>query len=261
MTQFLRYKNIDLHFSDEGEGKPVVLLHGFLENLTMWESLSDKLSNSNRVIAIDLLGHGQSGCLGYIHKMEDMGDAVVAILKTLNIEKATFIGHSMGGYVCLSIASRYHDLVCGLCLANSTYAADSPERKLNRDRAIEAVKANYSTFVRVSISNLFRPKNRRIFANALNQVKEQALKTPVQGIIAALEGMKLRKNHKKMFLDASYPKMVVIGMKDPVINANMLKEELSNRKISIVELPDGHMSHIENMKEFDYNIVHFIENL
>lgn len=261
MTQFLRYKNIDLHFKDEGNGQTVVLLHGFLENLLMWEGLSKKLIKSNRVVSIDLLGHGKTECLGYVHAMNDMGEAVVAILNALNIKKAIFIGHSMGGYVSLAIAYRYPNMIHGLCLANSTYKSDSDEKKINRDRAIEAVKVNHRTFVRISIANLFRPKNRRLYAGQVKKVAEEALRTPVQAIIAALEGMKQREDHTHSFLKASFSKMVLLGMKDPVLNASALKNELLNTDVFTVELPDGHMSHIENMKEFNYNIMHFIENL
>ena len=227
----------------------------------MWNHLSKKLSKTNRVIAIDLLGHGKTPCLGYIHTMEAMGDAVLAILDSIKIKEAIFIGHSMGGYVCLAIANSRPEIVRGLCLANSTYASDSNERKQNRDRAIEAVKVNHNRFVRISISNLFRPKNRRIFTKEVKAVKMEALKTPLQGIIAALEGMKRRSNHRDMFISASYPKLIVIGKKDPVLDADTLTKELQNTDVRVVELPDGHMSHIENMKEFDYNIMQFIENL
>jgi len=138
----------------------VVLLHGFLENHTMWKDLTPDLAQTHRVIAIDLLGHGQSESLGYIHTMEMMADSVAQVLNTLHIDVVTFVGHSMGGYVALAYAEKYPFNVNGICLLNSTPASDSAERKLNRDRAIKAVKHNSKTFVSMAIGNLFAVNNR-----------------------------------------------------------------------------------------------------
>lgn len=130
------YKNIPLFYSDKGQGLAVVLLHGFLENSSMWHDLEQTLQASYRIICIDLLGHGQTGCLGYIHTMEAMAHAVNYVLEHLNINCAVFVGHSMGGYVALAYAELYTNKVKGLCLANSTAKADSKLKQINRDRAI-----------------------------------------------------------------------------------------------------------------------------
>lgn len=261
MSNFISYKNIRLHYSDVGRGIAVVMLHGFLENLNMWHDLSKILKSNHRVICIDLLGHGQTDCLGYIHTMEDMADAVRAVVSHLKIKHYYLIGHSMGGYVALALAEQNGENIIGLCLANSTSRSDSKERKANRDRAIAAVKQNHKTFVRISISNLFRPKNRKLFSKELRQVKEEALKISVQGIVAALEGMKRRPDRSELLKNPSFKKMMIIGKKDPVLNYNALIEELRNTDVTIVELPDGHMSYIEDKKEFTYSIMHFIENI
>src|SRR5690606_33729582 len=105
----LSYKNIAINYTDQGKGTAVVLLHGFLENLHMWDSLKNELSRKYRVIAIDLLGHGKTDCLGYIHSMEDNADCVHAVLSELRIRKAVLAGHSMGGYIALAFAELYPD--------------------------------------------------------------------------------------------------------------------------------------------------------
>ena len=92
------------------------------------------------------MGHGDSDCLGYVHSMEENAEIVKAVLSNLKIRKTIIIGHSMGGYVALAYAEKYPKEILGLCLMNSTANADSPERKINRDRAIIAVKQNYKTF-------------------------------------------------------------------------------------------------------------------
>jgi pimeloyl-ACP methyl ester carboxylesterase len=87
------------------------LLHGFLENQKMWDKYIATFAE-NRVITIDLLGHGETECLGYVHSMEDNAEAVQAVLAELRIRKAILVG-SMGGYVALAFAELYPDFVKG----------------------------------------------------------------------------------------------------------------------------------------------------
>jgi len=261
MTQFAPYKNIRIHFSDSGEGTVIVLLHGFLSNSNMWIPLIKVLEKNNRVIAIDLLGHGKTDCLGEVHSMEDMAEAVKAVLEFLNLERSIMIGHSMGGYVALAFAEIFSKDLLGLCLANSTALPDNIEKQRNRNRAIRVVKQNHSLFINVSIPNLFRPKNRKIFNREILQLKSEAFKMAIQGITAALEGMKIRQDRVQLFRTLPLKKLLIIGKKDPVLNYNSLIEQTKHSTIETVELPDGHMSYIENKKEFTYIIMHFIENL
>ncbi len=255
----LHYKDIPVFYTDQGKGDTIVLLHGFLENSSMWIHLIPELSKSNRVVCIDLLGHGQTGCLGYIHSMEAMAETVEAVLKHLKVDSATFIGHSMGGYVALAYAELFADKMRGLCLMNSSAMPDTEERKQNRDRAILAVKQNYKAFISMSVSNLFAPENRELLIDDIERVKKEALKTPLQGIIAALEGMKIRKNRVHLLQKSNYKKLMIIGRKDPVLEYNTLIEQTQNTEVKIVEFSDGHMSHIENTREFTYIIIRFIE--
>lgn len=259
MSHFIIYKNIKIHYSDQGKGSVVLLLHGFLENSSMWKNLTPHLIKRNRVISIDLLGHGKTECLGYVHSMDLMADTINAVLKKLRIRRVQIIGHSMGGYVALAFCDAFPQKVKALCLMNSSSRPDSEEKKTNRDRAIEAVKRNYKTFVRISVSNLFKPENRSILTHEIEEVIKEALKTPLQGIVAALEGMKNRPDRETLLSETSFKKMMIIGKEDPALDYNSLIEQTQNSDIKVVEFPDGHMSHIENIKEFTYKIIHFIE--
>ena len=257
----LEFKHINIHYTDKGKGTAIVLLHGFLENSTMWKPFISKLTKKNRVVTIDLLGHGKTECIGYVHTMEDMAEAVKAVLTKLRLRRVVLIGHSMGGYVSLAFVEKYPEMIKGLCLMNSTATADSKEKKINRERAIEAVKHNHKSFIKISISNLFRPKNRPIFKDEINKVRDEALKIPLQGVIAALEGMKIRKDRTKILKSNSFKKMMIIGKHDPVLDQDSLIKQTKNTDVKIVEFQDGHMSHIENKKEFSERIMHFIEKM
>jgi pimeloyl-ACP methyl ester carboxylesterase len=255
------YKNTKISYSDTGKGNAVVLLHGFLENQTMWQNLAPALSKKYRVITIDLLGHGESGCMGYVQSMEENAEVVRAVLSKLRIRKAIFVGHSMGGYVALAFAELYPEKVRGLVLQNSTSKADSEERKANRDRAIKAVKKDYTTFVRLSITNLFSEENREKMIAEIEKVKIEALKTPLQGIVASLEGMKIRKDREIVLHSAPFPMLLILGKKDGVLNYEDNLKQIENTNVKLVSFPDGHMSHIENQDELTTVLLHFFKGV
>lgn len=255
------YKNTKISYSDTGKGNVIVLLHGFLENQTMWKDLAPEFSKKHRVITIDLLGHGESGCLGYLHSMEDNAGAVRSVLSKLRIRKAIFIGHSMGGYVTLAFAELYPASVKGLVLLNSTSKADSEERKTNRDRAIKAVKIDYMGFVRLSIANLFNPDNRERLVDEIEMVRAEALKTPLQGIVASLEGMKIRKDREFLLRSPAYPILLILGKKDPVLNYEDGLKQIENTTVELAAFPDGHMSHIENREELKNVLIAFFKGI
>lgn len=255
------YKNTTIAFSDTGKGTAIVLLHGFLENQSMWDGLVPVLSQKHRVITMDLLGHGQTEPLGYVQTMEDNADMVHEILSSLRIRKAVFVGHSMGGYVALAYAELYPESVKGLILLNSTSKEDGAERKKNRDRAIKAVKKDYETFIRLSIANLFSEDNRERLQDTIEKVKIEALKTPLQGIVASLEGMKIRKDREILLHNTLFPKLLILGKKDPVLNYEDTVKQLQKTTVGLVTFPDGHMSHIENEADLAREILHFLKKI
>lgn len=245
----ITYKNIQISFSDEGKGSAVILLHGFLENSTMWNAIVPEISKQNRVINIDLLGHGKTDCLGYTHSMDAMAEMVQFVLKSLRIRRVTLVGHSMGGYVALAFAELYPNYVKGICLLNSTAQADSEERKQIRLRAIQMAQTNYKSLVSMSIANLFAKSSREFFFKEIEVVKKEALKTSVQGYIACSEGMRLRPNREHVLLSNDFKKLLVFGENDPILQLQLVVDEAQRTKTELRQLSGGHMSHIENKTE------------
>lgn len=257
----IQFKNTSIAYTDTGKGTAIVLLHGFLENQKMWENYIIPFTKKNRVITIDLLGHGETECLGYVHSMEDNADAIHAVLSELRIRKAIFVGHSMGGYVALAFAELYPDTIKGLVLLNSTAKADSDDRKANRDRAIKAVKQSYIGFVSMAIGNLFSENNREKLVEEIENTKKEALKTPLQAIVASLEGMKIRSDREVLLHLTPYPKMLILSEKDPVLDYNETKEQIENTDVKLISFPDGHMSHIENQEELTKALLQFFKKI
>ena len=260
MVRSFTYKNIPIQYTDTGKGRVVVLFHGFLEDSTMWSAIVPKFSKQNRVICVDLLGHGASGSLGYIHTMEEQAMLVKAVLNHLHLRKYILIGHSMGGYVALAFTELYPKSVRGLCLMNSSALADSEEKKINRDRALKNIKKNYRIFVSVAIPNLFSENSRLRYKAEIKKLTQEALQLTPQSIIAATEGIKIRKDRTHLLKEGTYKKLLIIGKKDSLLDYNSLIQQTDNTDVGIVEFPDGHMSHIENKDSLIATLKDFIKS-
>ena len=255
------YKNINVHYTVSGKGRAVVCLHGFLENLHMWDEISKVLALKYKVICIDLLGHGKTESLGYIHSMEDQAKMVKSVLNEQKIRKCIIIGHSMGGYIALAFAELFPQNVKGICLLNSTPAPDNEEKKKNRDRAVIAVKKQHTNFVKMAIPNLFSEENRFRLKKEIDAVTKEALNTSVQGIAAALEGMKIREDRSRFLYQTDFPVLVVISKNDPAIDVVNPEEQVRSSKAQNLILWDGHMSHIENTHEVIHGLSKFCKEI
>ena len=256
----LRYKGISIFYEVQGKGETLVLLHGLLEHSEMWSAIAPEIGQAHRVVTIDLLGHGKSGSIGYIHTMQMMADAVAAVLDNLKIEIYTLIGHSLGGYVALALTKLAPSNVVGLCLINSTYQSDSKVRIELRLRAIEMAKTNYSNLVRMSFVNLFSSESRVNYKNEIEQALIEALKTPVQGFIAAQEGMCIRTGQLNFLKGlVGLKKVIILGKDDGLMDSEFMQQQLRGTDVGFHKISGGHMSHIENMKELTYLLKKFIE--
>lgn len=257
------YKDVKIAYYTYGnpKGKTVVWLHGFLEDSRMWTYLLDKIPLSYRHIFIDLPGFGKSQCIAYVHPMEEMADVVMSVLRELKIRKAALIGHSMGGYVSLAFGEKYPESVRAICLFHSTAAADSPEKINNRNRGIELAKKNPQIFSRTTFQGLFADWAHDLFKEQINEQTEIAVSTQVQGIVAALEGMKIRADRTVLLHFAPFLIYHIVGSEDPVFKGQSLDEQLKAPKVKPFIIKAGHMSHIENREELIPVLQEFFKSL
>lgn len=237
---------------------PVVLLHGFLESSTMWNVLGIEHWPFS-TLCIDLPGHG--GSFNNIPKdepaIERMGELVMQTLTHLNVESFHLVGHSMGGYVGLSIKKRFESCK-KLVLMNSTYIPDSAEKKQDRLRMAELVFSSKNMIVSQSIPRLFhnRPpedsfvKDLIIEANAI---------TPEAMAYASI-AMSNRTNHFDVIEAHKNDTLLVTGKFDSVINTAILKEVANTYGLQLIELPNsGHMSHVEDTDKVKEILLNFIQ--
>lgn len=243
------YKNATVSYDVFGEGTTLVLLHGFLEDKNMWTSIVNYFSKKYEVITVDLLGHGHSDCLGDIHTMEEQAHMIKSLLSYLQVKDCFLVGHSMGGYISLAFAKLFPESVRGITLMNSTAAADTEEKKKNRDRGIASVKKNHQLFIKTAIPMLFSQDNREKHHFDIQSVISTALQMNVQGITAVLEGMKQREDLSELYQNKQFPIQMIIGAYDPVLNAQILQQQIAGTKVKATTLSGGHMSHIESSDE------------
>ena len=252
------YNGTSVAYRVRGTGPAVVLLHGFLENKEMWTNLENSLRENFTTITIDLPGHGKSDVISETHSMEDMADVVSAILKHLQLHSISLLGHSMGGYVALAFLENNEKMVRQIILLNSTPFADSEERRKNRDRALELIPMNKKLFIPVAITNLFAENNRVKFSEEIKQLIDEANNMPVGGILAAIRGMRDRKDRSAVLKRFNGSKIIVAGTKDEVVPVEDSRKAAKQTGAQLIEIESGHMTLVENVKEIS-KIVHFIE--
>ena len=226
------------------------MLHGFLESSTIWDEFVPEFSQYRKIITIDFPGHGKSGCVNEIHSMELMAEAVHSVLTELDVKKANFIGHSMGGYVALAFVEMFPQMVHDLMLLNSTPQADSEEKKAVREHSVEVVQKNKKAFISMAISNLLSAKNTTKFAREVENLKEEAYGFPTEGITAALEGMKIRTNRTEVLRNFNGNKIIVIGKEDSLIDPEELKELSIHCGCRFFAFSGGHLGYLENKEDF-----------
>lgn len=251
------YQNTLINYQVKGQGKPLLLLHGFLESSAMWKDIAPAFEHNHTVITVDLPGHGASGVIAPVHEMELMATVVKELLDELEITRATFVGHSMGGYVSLAFAELYPDRIQDLILLNSTPVADSPERLENRKRALNIMKTNADAFIRMAISNLFTTEERIEHASAIEQLKKEALDLKVQGVTAAIRGMMQRKDRTTVLRQFSNKKSMILGIEDPIVEHESSVALAIACDATPISVQGGHMSWMSINKEI-VKIVHLI---
>ncbi len=227
---------------------PLVLLHGFCEDSSLWQSLLERLSplTNRTILAIDLGSFGESK-LGET-SMATMAGQVHSVLTHLNISKAVVLGHSMGGYVAMEMAALYSDRLAGLVLLHSHVFADSPEKKENRDKAIDFIERNGTApFVKQLFYQLFEPDFARANTVLVENLIANARNIAPQTIIAASAAMRDRHDRSETLTNAKFPVLLISGQHDNTISeAQSLAQAALADSTCFVWLKNaGHMAMFE----------------
>lgn len=238
-----------LYYKEQGSGFPLVLIHGFCETLDIWKLITPTLANDFRIIAIDLPGFGKSSALQQPFTIDEVADAVIDFLQNeLKLSACAIAGHSLGGYVTLSMVEKKPDLFKAFGLVHSTAYADSTERKASRNKVIEFVTQHgVEPFIESFIPPLFYDKSN---AN-ISWVVELGLQTPKATLIGFTEAMRNRPDRTHVIKSFTKPILFIAGNEDSVIPVNSLSDQAALTKMTTLCVLEGsaHMGMIENQDE------------
>ena len=249
VEKFIMAGQTPVHICDSERGERcVVLLHGYLESMLVWDDFIPHIYKEVRVVTIDLPGHGISVVQGECHPMEFLADTVADAMTALGIERYTVVGHSMGGYVALAMCERYADRLDGLVLLSSTPNADTPEKAENRRREIALVKSGKKEMLAcVAPAAGFAEDNRRRMADAIADLTELVTVTEEEGIVALLNGMIERPDRNAMLQNSKVRQLFILGRKDGYIPVEVAEAMVAHHpQAEVVWLAEsGHMGFLE----------------
>jgi pimeloyl-ACP methyl ester carboxylesterase len=262
MRHFFRYNSGRIHYNDGGNGKVIVLLHGYLETLETWSSFAEKLSRNFRVISVDLPGHGNSDTFAGTHSMEFMANVLNEILKSFNINKVFLTGHSLGGYVTLAFAELFPEKLSGYCLFHSQPFADTEETLKKREREISlALDGKKDLFYTENVRKMFATANLEKFSHSLEQAMKIASSIPGEAIAAILRGMMARPSRALVMEEGRVPCLWILGAMDNYINCSLIQTRIrlpKNAEVAVLK-NSGHIGFVEEEKRSVEIITDFIK--
>ncbi|MFJ7726353.1 alpha/beta fold hydrolase [Neobacillus sp. NPDC097160] len=259
-TKSVTLPDATIAYVDQGEGNAIILLHGFCGSSGYWEKVIPELSESYRVIAPDLPGHGESSIDKENFSIEDYADIIKGLLNQLNLQKVTMFGHSLGGYITLAFAEKYSNQLNGFSLVHSTAYPDSKEAKKGREANVDKVKnEGVKSLIDGLVPKLFSPEN--VEQDYVKTAKEIGYLTSAQGTISALSAMKNRIDRNHVLETTTLPVLLIAGKQDQIIPAEKTFSVSSeNIKQEIIK-NSGHMSMIENHQDLISEIKEYLSTI
>ena len=253
----------EIAFDDIGSGMPVVFLHAFPLNRTMWEPQVGALVAECRCITIDFRGFGDSPAAPPF-SMDRYADDAVGVLDSLQIEQAVVVGLSMGGYAAFSLWRRHRHRVRALVLADTRSGADTPEGVEKRRTLIEVARTQGSTAVaNLQIAALMGTTTREKRPDIYDAVHRTIAQAPVEGIVGALEAMMGRADSTPTLATINVPTLVIVGDEDtltPVGEARALHAGIAGSRLEILAQA-GHLSNLERPAAFNTVVTEFLATL
>jgi len=219
-----------------GPGVPVVLLHGFPLDRTVWDEQTAALAGA-RVIRVDLRGCGESEPSDGPALMEVLAGDVAGLLDALHAERAALVGHSIGGYVALAFFRMYAERVAGLALVASHLAGgDALAARLERDGTMDAAIESY-------LPRYFAPYVYAEKPALVERARALMARQDAKGCAQLVRGMQQRLDSDDLLEDIGVPALVVAGTQDHYLTAASLRETAARiRDADFVAL--DHVGHL-----------------
>ncbi|BFU94145.1 MAG: putative 3-oxoadipate enol-lactonase [Nitrospira sp.] len=254
---------IRLGYTDRGAGLPLVLLHAFPFNRTMW-ARQEALASRFRIITIDLRGHGESDAPAWRYSLGQYAADVQGLLDRLGVSRAVFVGLSMGGYLEFALYRHCPDLILGLVFADTRAEADRVEQvKWRFDLAQRTAAVGPSAVIDDMLPKLLSPKAYGRRPDLVEEVRAIIAAAPVHGIVGDLTAMAERPDSSELLSTIARPVLVIVGEDDvltPPADAERIARGIPGARL--VTIPDaGHLSNMEQPDLFNQALTEFADGL
>lgn len=261
-----KYDGQDISYSISGTGNAtsIVLIHGFPFSREMWKPQVEFLEKKYQVITYDLRGHGKSGEGEGQYFMEYFVDDLIALMDHLKISSSVICGFSMGGYIALRAIERNPEKFKGLILADTKSEADSNEAKLKRAAGLRVVKSQgVATFAEGFLKGALAPETFSANPDLVEKLKLIILSNKPIGICGALLALACRTDTSASLSKISVPTLILVGEKDaitPPSVSEVMKEKIARSKLEVIP-GAGHLSNLENSKDFNKKLDEFLSKI
>ncbi len=253
---------LKISYYDVGEGEvPIIFLHGFPFDKSMWRSQLDFLKSTNRVMALDLRGFGQSKDEKSTLSMEIFGLDLIAFMDKLKIKKAVVCGLSMGGYVALQVMKKFPERVKALILCDTQCDADTQEAREKRFATMDEINSEGTAkFNEKFIESVFHPQSLKTKTDLVDDLRNVVIRNSKEAITAGLFALANRSETCTILKHIQVPTLIICGDKDqltPVEKSKAMHAQIPNSELKLVE-DAGHVSNLEQPEAFNKYILDFI---
>ncbi len=254
---------VKLALDVQGDGMPVLFIHGFPLDRTVWQHVMAPLTGRRRV-APDLRGLGVSDVSDVGYSMERYADDMIAVLDALGEERAVVCGLSMGGYIAFELLRRHPARVAALILVNSRAEADGPAARDAREEMIRLVRdEGTDALADLLMPKLLAPESVSAMPQVAERVHEMIRHAPAAGVIGALRAMRDRADSTAILGAIAIPTLVVAGREDqliPVDHARSMSKLIPNAHFTLIA-GAGHLAPMEQPVPTSRVVAEFLDAL
>lgn len=267
-TYFFEFDNRQMGYQKTGTGPAVILLHGFGEDHSIFNSTVIALEKNYTVYTPDLPGTGisiiPSNAFPLHFSIEYLADSVAALIEQEKIESCVLLGHSMGGYTTMAFAKKYPSLLKAFGLLHSTALPDTPLKIENRLRGISIIeKMGAACFLETTVANLFgghtKETNQDIVADFINTLPHFSN----EALIAYYHAMMARPNLTDVLASTNVPVLFVLGDQDIAValEDTLPQTKMPNTAYLYVLENCGHMGMLEYPSIFNNAVLDFLDKV
>ncbi len=258
----VRVGQTELKVVQRGAGAPLLLVHAFPLDHSMWSAQIERFSNHWHVIAPDLRGCGSSDVTPGTVTVEQMADDCAAILAALDVRQpVVFCGLSMGGYIAWQFARKYPERLRALVLCDTRAKADTPEGRATRMKMLDHVmRAGTEYLAEAMLPRLFAADSLTRLPGAVEFVRERILLAPPEGVAATLRGIADRPDMSWLLPQIRVPTLLIVGEHDVITPVEEMREVaggIAGAELVIIK-DAGHLPALEEPVEFNAALAKFL---